>query len=81
MEPKELLDHEKGGGPAFPWGYAEVGGGSGMTLRDYFAAHAPAMTDTWWNDTKGDGGHYAEAQASWAYFYADAMLKARTDKR
>lgn len=46
----------------------------GLTQRDYFAANAPEMTDQWFEDS---GGHWLDAQASWAYAYADAMLKAR----
>lgn len=44
-------------------------------LRDYFASRAPQMTDQWWSDSSGK--HWVDAQASFAYAYADAMLKAR----
>ena len=54
----------------------------GMTLRDYFAAHAPAMPEQWYLDSprkKSDPlWHWGEASAAWAYFYADAMLAARS---
>lgn len=51
----------------------------GMSLRDYFAAHAPSMTEQWF---KGSGGkaHWLEAEAAWRFAYADAMLKERTSK-
>jgi hypothetical protein len=49
----------------------------GMTLRDYFATHAPPMTDQWWKDSKGDGHHWVDADAAWRYAHANAMLKAR----
>lgn len=60
-----------------PWNIS-----GGMSLRDFMACHAPPMTDQWWKDTpktreNGEYVHWAEAQAAWAYFYADAMLKAR----
>ena len=53
----------------------------GMTLRDYFASHCPPMPEQWFNDSprkKSDPlWHWGEASAAWAYYYADAMLKAR----
>lgn len=67
------------GGPAFPIsipGYCE-----GMSLRDYFAAHSPPMPEQWYLDSprkKADPQwHWGEANAAWAYFYADAMLRHR----
>lgn len=86
------------GGAAFPREYQtgeviNVGPGSyvpqtgtapGMSLRDYFAAHAPKPTDQWIADTMGErlpkGSHYVNALVSWAYFYADAMLAERRRK-
>ena len=67
------------GGPAFPnsikitnEGFAEL---RGMTLRDYFAAKA--LQGLLSNHTaEGQNQEYA----SWAYQYADAMLKARGEK-
>lgn len=44
-------------------------GDEGMTLRDYFAAHAPL--------TQFDGETWEE-QAEERYEYADAMLKERS---
>lgn len=57
----------------------------GMALRDWFATHAPEMPEQWWKDTpktkeNGEYIHYAEAQAAWAFFYADAMMKERIKK-
>jgi hypothetical protein len=69
------------GGPAFPTVAGQTVYSNGMTLRDYFAANAPEMPDQWWSDTKaehgGGAGSWAEAMASWRYFYADAMLAER----
>ena len=44
----------------------------GMSLRDYFAAHAP-------NPPKGWNGGEKEVEdiIEWRWYYADAMLKAR----
>jgi len=49
----------------------------GLSLRDYFASHAPPMTDIWWQYSKTDGHHWLDAQADWNYAYADRMLEAR----
>lgn len=43
-----------------------------MTLRDYFAAHAPKPPDTWKANK-----HEAENIIQWRWAYADAMLEAR----
>lgn len=63
------------GGPAFP-NHPEMpidAPGEGMTLRDYFAAHAVQGFLT--------NGHSATAPleiiAAWSYEMADAMLRAR----
>ena len=61
------------GGPAFPFVLKENGAGEpGMSLRDYFAAHALtgilAAPGALPNKVK---------VAVWAYEYADAMLEAR----
>lgn len=65
-------------GPQALWG---MEGSAGMTLRDYFAAHAPAMPEQWFKDSprkKADPlWHWSEASAAWAYCYADAMLAER----
>ena len=81
------MSERNDGGAAFPLNTANMGGSGacfpdpGMSLRDYYAAHAPDMPDQWWLDTKaqygGRVGAYAEAIAAWRYFYADAMLAAR----
>lgn len=68
------------GGPAFPTtelDEGEVAYLHGMSLRDYFAAHAPGMADEWWQDSLGEGQSWLEARADWNYAYADAMIKAR----
>ena len=46
----------------------------GMTLRDYFAAHAPAIHAEF---VAPEGTSLAEAEALWRFEYASAMLKAR----
>ena len=81
--------HQENGGPAFPCGEerwcdpmdASKGTYSpdGMTLRDYFAAHAPAAPEWWLNDyIKGRQlDEDASVYAQWAWSYADAMLKER----
>lgn len=82
-----MTDTKKTGGPAFPqndlsaynMGPEGIGDGTGMTLRDWFAAQAPEMTEQWFQDTLADGGHWLEARASWSYAYADAMLEAREE--
>ena len=61
------------GGPAFPFVCdADFDYGTGMTLRDYFAAKAMQglVVD-------GVGSLMDEELADWAYRLADAMLKAR----
>ena len=75
------------GGPAFPLDYEtamETDGagvskyGTGMTLRDYFAAHAVGDTMMLCHrDTPVDGEPYPEMFARRAYEIADAMLKER----
>ncbi len=47
---------------------------NGMTLRDYFAAKAMPMAFEKYKDGHEDG---IDGIARWAYFFADAMLKAR----
>lgn len=89
------MSGEKTGGPAFPLQYdpyvdhpvhgrvhrASIGEDiqEGMTLRDYFAAHAPVAPDDW-NETLAMRATYVDEQmaiALWRFEYADAMLKAR----
>jgi hypothetical protein len=81
------------GGPAFPqppclndaneivspMDYNEAG----MTLRDYFAAHAPPPPAWWLNrydqcfSSAPDLGTAAQHLAQWRFAYADAMLAER----
>lgn len=63
------------GGPAFPRqsGTLDMGGATGLSLRDYFAGQALA------NLLRGDGDDWSvHAIASDCYRQADAMLKARS---
>jgi hypothetical protein len=63
------------GGPAFPINANESADRciyTGMTLRDYFAAHAMGVCD----DTLRPAYTFNE-KAEYAYKMADAMLKAR----
>jgi hypothetical protein len=67
------------GGPAFPYVCdADFDYGTGMTLRDYFAAKAMQAII---NETSVNLGPNKEEDdmhdAKMAYRYADAMLKAR----
>jgi hypothetical protein len=68
------------GGPAFPVQDAATWQGHGMTLRDYFAAHAApqvlAMLASG-EHTPSPGQTRAEAIGKAAYDIADALLKAR----
>lgn len=75
----------KDGGPAFPCEQHETQDGlwnqtfeSGMTLRDYFAAHAPAPPD-WWIEGYPSSSldEHGKLIAEWNWAYADAMLRAR----
>lgn len=65
------------GGPAFPTFESNGEGhlycsGAGMSLRDYFAAHAPEPPAAW------HGGDRTIADCiAWRWHYADAMLKER----
>lgn len=80
---------DKDGGPAFPLdAYKGLGPWHGMTLRDYYAAHAPVdvkMALVAWGDPKlagppSDDEGRAAFMAVWAllrYDYADAMLEER----
>ena len=44
----------------------------GMSLRDYFAAHAPNPPENW---RKNPDNLFR--QTEWRWYYADAMLKTR----
>ncbi len=85
------------GGPAFPRGVAGIDGapvfsydavnGVGMSLRDYFAAHAPALTDGQLAslvrhlvsqiDTLPLEQRIVSEVVKYAYLHADAMLAER----
>ena len=75
------------GGPAFPTTPEHQErisglGGPGMTLRDWFATHAPPMPEQWFKDSPRNIAdplwHWGEASAAWAFYYADAMLAERS---
>lgn len=72
------MDNTKHGGPAFPEVPGDCNGyegKSGMTLRDYFAAHAPDVPDDFgWATGETDSW---QRRTRWNYHYADAMLRAR----
>ena len=70
------------GEPAFPATAPNGNQFSGMTLRDYFAAHAPEIPpDHWWlryaKDLQSLDQHM-DVLTDWAYAYADSMLKQRS---
>ncbi len=73
---------EKDGGSAFPCS-APSNMPQGMTLRDYFAAHAPPMPDDWASLRRHDYADYEAAgeelllDCQWRWMWADAMLAAR----
>lgn len=77
----------KDGGPAFPsnnapgechLGVTTLEPCAGMSLRDYFAAHAPMPHSAWISSaTSSRQRTYEQVCAEYAYSYADAMLKAR----
>ena len=68
------------GGPAFP---VPTGCGEewGMTLRDYFAAHAVAgMCASFPNVIRDNLEEFVQRIPTTSYEIADAMLKARNSK-
>ena len=71
------------GGPAFPCAIynGEIDAYEdehGMTMRDYFAAKAlAALIGHESKDYMNRGGKAVPSLATWAYEYADAMLRAR----
>jgi hypothetical protein len=78
------------GGPAFPASisvgsrgdfYTSCETQSGMTMRDYFAAHAMAAIMVS-DETRKDASKNLSKCAAWAYQQADAMIAERvTEKR
>jgi hypothetical protein len=48
----------------------------GMSLRDYFAAHAPPPPN-WWMEQCKTLVEAANQLTAWSSVYADAMLEAR----
>lgn len=75
------MDKRDDGGPAFPQLLQHTDGhinvkSEGMTLRDYFAAHAPAPPGEWLRYT-GSLREYADNLALWRGMYADAQLRER----
>lgn len=84
MTARDTPGEREHGGPAFPVHdvvrHAPYTGG--MTLQDYFAAHAPAAPAWWWESYKGiwkdELDKAAEHEAQWRFVYADAMLKQRS---
>ena len=70
------------GGPAFPHSTIDGHTEYGMTLRDYFAIHAPKaevehLMD--WQLGPDFECHPKHTYAEASYLYADAMLAARGD--
>lgn len=69
------------GGPAFPFHHKYDSGdareGDGLSLRDYFAAHAPMPHSAWIASETVGGATFSQVLSKHAYEYADAMLKAR----
>lgn len=75
----------KDGGPAFP---RDAYATDGMSLRAWFAAHAPPAMDDWidtqWQLDRNKNPHnephkpplrgQIELRAAWAFKWADAML-------
>ena len=66
------------GGPAFPTDHGK-NVVDGMTLRDYFAAHAPEPPHDFMR-TEAEYGDTLAYQVRWSWEYADAMLNAREVK-
>ncbi|HDS1693792.1 TPA: hypothetical protein QEM72_004376 [Pseudomonas putida] len=69
---------KEGENPAFPVAASEYGGHGtcfGLTIRDYFAAHAPCVPDDFdWASGETD---LVQRMTRWRYAYADSMLAAR----
>ena len=84
------------GGQAFPRAMGNMGdadtiardqGAEGMTLRDFFAAHAPPMPLSIWGTTDlnlhtdADCASYLAVVSLWRYEYADQMLVRRSKEK
>ncbi|MEW9840541.1 hypothetical protein [Pseudomonas juntendi] len=71
---------EAGEQPAFPVQASDYGGHGtcfGLTIRDYFAAHAPVVPDDFgWAIGETD---LVQRMTRWRYAYADSMLAARVN--
>ena len=67
---------QNNGGNAFPIpGLQHDEGFNGMTLRDWFATHAPAVPNDFdWTPGETD---VAQRLVRWNWHYADLMLRAR----
>ena len=62
------------GGPAFPAQHFDLAEHEhGMTLRDWFATHAPEPPKSWRGGERG-----LDDIIEWRWWYADAMLKKRS---
>ena len=74
------MDKETGG-PAFPQPTDSTLSWQGMTLRDYFAAHAPECPKEWLSRYSVEKGWHGEAKAraDWCFEYANEMMKARDE--
>lgn len=92
------MSEKKTGGPAFPCEFDMNTSGveqyAGLSVRDYFAAHAPVEALDLPRETAADvraylneSSRYGEMPANWKhrvqakarYRYADAMLRARAE--
>lgn len=70
------MNNQNDGGPAFPQPTHHGDGIQylGISMRDYFAAHAPVVPE----DFDGQMGEtQIERMIRWRWFYADAMLAER----
>jgi hypothetical protein len=69
-----MTDSDNTGGPAFPPHHDPKRHPSGMTLRDWFAAHALAMVMKRFQPGSDPSGEDIALQA---YFIADSMIAER----
>lgn len=69
------------GGPAFPCptDRQDIQPWTGMSLRDYFMAHAPSPPAAWLVNEAHL--HPAIAEAEWRRQYADALLSSRAKEQ